>query len=78
MLDLPVALGLAHAEPGSYQVLGQVAVDHGLAAALPNHSPNLEIVNSAIRGLQADGTIDQLQSRWLGNPGNVPLIRTHP
>jgi polar amino acid transport system substrate-binding protein len=78
MLDLPVAMGLARLEPGSYRVLGQVAVNHGLAAALPDHSPNLEIVDSAIRGLQADGTIDQLQSRWLGDPGNVPLIRTQP
>jgi len=45
--------------------------------ALPNGSRNLEIVDSAVRALQADGTIDRLVSRWLGkSPDDVPLILT--
>jgi len=78
LLDLPVALGLARREPAVFEVLGQLDGDHeGLAAALPDGSPNREIVDSAIRSLQADGTIDRLVSRWLGDSeDNVPLILT--
>jgi ABC-type amino acid transport substrate-binding protein len=44
---------------------------------LPEGSPNHEIVDSAIHRLQADGTIDDLVSRWLGrDEQDVPLIRT--
>jgi polar amino acid transport system substrate-binding protein len=77
MLDLPVAAGLAHADPGRFHVIGQLSGGEGLAVALPDGSPNLEIVDSAIRALQADGTIDHLQTRWLGEGlEDVPLILT--
>jgi polar amino acid transport system substrate-binding protein len=76
LLDLPVALGLAKAEPGSFQVLGQLPGGEGLAVALPHGSSNEQIVDSAIRHFQADGTIDRLATQWLGNEQDVPLIRT--
>jgi polar amino acid transport system substrate-binding protein len=77
LLDLPVALGLARSEARRFHVLGQLSGGEGLAAALPDHSHNREIVDSAIRHLHADGTIDELVSRWLGRRvGDVPLIRT--
>jgi ABC-type amino acid transport substrate-binding protein len=76
LLDLPVALGLARDDPVMFQVLGQLSGGEGLAAALPDGSSNLEVVDSAIRFLQADGTIDKLVARWLGtNEEDVPLIR---
>jgi polar amino acid transport system substrate-binding protein len=77
LLDLPVALGLARAEPARFHVVGQLGGGEGLAAALPDGSGNVEIVDSAIRALQADGTIDRIVRRWLGESGqDVPLIRT--
>lgn len=77
LLDLPVALGLARFNPKLFHVLGQLSGGEGLAAALPRGSHNEEIVDSAIRSLQADGTISRLTSRWLGeNEQDVPLIRT--
>jgi polar amino acid transport system substrate-binding protein len=77
MLDLPVALGLARANPQRFHVLGQLDGGEGLAVALPHGSANTEIVDSAVRALTADGTIDKLSSRWLGeSQNNVPLIRT--
>jgi len=77
MLDLPVALGLARAEPARVHVIGQLSGGEGLAAALPEGSSNLEIVDSAIHSLQADGTIDDLVLRWLGeSEEDVPLIAT--
>jgi polar amino acid transport system substrate-binding protein len=76
MLDLPVALGLAHDDPRLH-VLGQLDGEADLAAALPEGSPNREIVDSAIRALASDGTIDDLSSRWLGTSADdVPLILT--
>jgi polar amino acid transport system substrate-binding protein len=75
LLDLPVALGLAR--DGRYEVLGQLDGGEGLAAALPKGSPNVEIVDSAIRHLQSDGTIARLTSDWLGKSfDDVPLILT--
>jgi ABC-type amino acid transport substrate-binding protein len=77
LLDLPVALGLARAEPGSFHVPAQLDGDQGLAAALPDGSPNREVVDSAIRALTADGTIGRLESRWLGEGElDVPLVLT--
>jgi polar amino acid transport system substrate-binding protein len=77
LLDLPVALGLAHDEARRFHVLGQLDGGEDLAAALPNGSTNREIVDSAIRSLEADGTIDRLVSRWLGeSEEDVPLILT--
>jgi polar amino acid transport system substrate-binding protein len=77
LLDLPVALGLARDEPALFHVIGQLSGEEGLAAILPNGSHNREIVDSAIRHFQADGTIDELVDRWLGRSvEDVPLIRT--
>jgi polar amino acid transport system substrate-binding protein len=77
LLDLPVALGIARADPRQYHVIGQLDNDNDLSAVLPNGSDNLEVVDSAIRALTANGTIDRLESRWLGeSEGNVPLILT--
>jgi polar amino acid transport system substrate-binding protein len=77
LLDLPVALGLARSEPQRFHVLGQLSGGEELAAVLPHGSSNVEIVDSAIRSLEADGTIGRLTSRWLGTSfDNVPLILT--
>jgi polar amino acid transport system substrate-binding protein len=77
MLDLPVAAGYAHDDPGRFHVIGQLSGGEGLAVALPKDSPNSEIVDSGIRALQADGTIDHLQTRWLGEGlDDIPLILT--
>ncbi len=77
MLDLPVAEGLARSDPDRFHVLGQLDADEGLAAALPQGSHNVEVIDSAIRSLNADGTIHDLVRRWLGKDQNdVPLILT--
>jgi ABC-type amino acid transport substrate-binding protein len=77
LLDLPVALGLAQADPLRLHVVAQPSGGEGLAVALPKGSPNEQIVDSAIRAFLADGVIDKLTSRWLGgNEDNVPLVRT--
>jgi polar amino acid transport system substrate-binding protein len=76
LLDLPVALGLARADPQQFHVLGQLSGGESIAAVLPKGSPNLDIVDSSIRALTANGTISRLSSKWLGSQADVPLIRS--
>jgi polar amino acid transport system substrate-binding protein len=76
MLDLPVALGLARADPRLFHVLGQLNGGESLAAVLPKGSTNLTIVDSSIRALTANGTISSLSSKWLGRQADVRLIRS--
>jgi polar amino acid transport system substrate-binding protein len=76
LLDLPVALGLARADPQQLHVLGQLSGGESIAAVLPKGSPNLDIVDSSIRALTANGSISDLSSKWLGSQADVPLIRS--
>jgi polar amino acid transport system substrate-binding protein len=81
MLDLPVALSYARASPGTYAVAAQLPSEDVLGAALPKGSENLEAVDSAMRALTADGTIEDLGHEWLdaelqeGGAEDVPVLR---
>jgi polar amino acid transport system substrate-binding protein len=82
LLDLPVALAYARESPRKYAVAAQLPSEAVLGAALPSGSENTEAVDSALRGLQAEGEIDRLGHRWLhanieeGGAEDVPVLRT--
>ncbi len=82
LLDLPVALAYARESPRKYAVVAQLPSEAVLGAALPSGSDNMEAVDSALRGLKADGEIDRLGQRWLhadieeGGAEDVPVLRT--
>jgi ABC-type amino acid transport substrate-binding protein len=82
LLDLPVALAYARESPRKYAVAAQLPSEAGLGAALPSGSENTEALDSAIRGLTAEGEIDRLAHRWLhadyeeGGVKDVPVLRT--
>jgi polar amino acid transport system substrate-binding protein len=82
LLDLPVALAYARESPRKYAVAAQLPSEAELGAALPSGSENAEAVDSAIRGLSAEGEIDRLAHRWLhadyeeGGVKDVPVLRT--
>ncbi len=82
MLDLPVALAYARESPHTYAVAAQLPSEDVLAAALPKGSENLEAVDSAMRALSVDGTIEGLGREWLhtdlqdGRAEEVPVLRT--
>ena len=84
MLDLPVALAYERESPAAYEVVAQLAGEAELGAALPQGSSNAEAVDSAIRGLGAEGAIDRLAHRWLhddieeGAASDIPVLRTEP
>jgi ABC-type amino acid transport substrate-binding protein len=81
MLDLPVALAYARESPHEYELAGQLPSEAVLGAALPQGSENLEAVDSAIRGLKAEGAIDRLGHQWLaadieeGGAEDIPVLR---
>lgn len=80
MFDLPAAEAIAHADP-HFAVAAQLAETEPIAAALPEGSSNVDAVSSALRQMQADGTIDDLAQQWIGisikdATNNVPLLRT--
>jgi polar amino acid transport system substrate-binding protein len=81
MLDLPVALAYERESPAAYKVVAQLASEAELGAALPQGSSNAEAVDSAIRGLSAEGAIDRLARRWLhgdieeGGAADIPELR---
>ncbi len=82
MLDLPVALAYEREAPRIYAVAAQLPSEAELGVALPSGSDNVEAVDSAIRGLKAEGEIDRLAHRWLdsgieeGGAEDVPVLRT--
>jgi polar amino acid transport system substrate-binding protein len=81
LLDLPTALATADASDGALAVAAQLPGEEVLAAALPEGSPNVDAVDSALRALRADGTLDDLAARWLGTETtsgdpDVRLVRT--
>lgn len=82
MLDLPVALSYARESPHAYAVAAQLPSEDVLGIALPKGSANLEAVNSALRALESDGTIERLGHEWLhasvqeGQAEAVPVLRT--
>ena len=80
MFDLPAAEAIAHDDP-HLTVAARLANTEPIAAALPKGSNNVDAVSSALRAMQADGTIDSLAQRWLGisiaaATNDVPLLRT--
>ncbi len=83
MLDLPVALAYVREAPSVYAVAAQLPSEDMLAAALPKGSENVEAVDSALRGLMADGTIERMGRKWLhtelseGKAEHVPVLRTN-
>jgi ABC-type amino acid transport substrate-binding protein len=80
MFDLPAAEAIAKADP-RLEVAAKLSNTEPIAIALPKGSANVEAVSSAVRAMLADGTLDELAERWLGEPieageGSVPLLRT--
>lgn len=84
LLDAPVAAVLAARSDGRLTVPARFDTGGTWAVALPPGSDDVEAVDSALRALLADGTVDELARRRLGTGTSggrrtdldVPLIRT--
>lgn len=80
MFDLPAAEAIVHNDD-RLAIAARLSSTEPIAAALPDGSDNLDAVGSALRAMEADGTIDGLSEEWLGTSisdsmKGVPLLRT--
>lgn len=81
MFDLPLAVAIAAQSGGRLAAVAQLPEKEPIAVALPPGSDNVQAVDSAIRALAADGTIEALLRRWVGDEAAdaetaIPLLRT--
>lgn len=81
LFDFPLGVAFAQESGGALHVAAQLEQPEQIAAALPQGSGNVQAVSSAIRALGADGTINQLEQKWLGpaassNGQNIPLLES--
>jgi ABC-type amino acid transport substrate-binding protein len=77
-MDLPNALARTNGS-STLTVPAQFASRDQYGAMLPNHSKNTEAVSAAIRGFAVDGTLEDLEDRWLvpafgREPSGIPII----
>jgi len=79
VVDLPTAFYLAGAVLDDGKVVGQFpdssAGGDQLAYVLPKGSPLTASVSDAIDALRADGTLEQLQTKWLADAANAPVLK---
>ena len=62
------------------EVLARFINDEQYGIALPLDSSNVEVVDAALRGLESDGSLDDLAEQWLepvfaADPDDIPVIR---
>jgi ABC-type amino acid transport substrate-binding protein len=81
LFDFPLGVALATESGGALHAAAQLEQPERIAAALPAGSDNVQAVSSAIRALIANGSIDQLEQRWLGpaassNGEDIPLLQS--
>ncbi|MBK5109902.1 MAG: amino acid ABC transporter substrate-binding protein [Thermoleophilia bacterium] len=80
MFDLPAAQAIVN-DDDRLAIASKLSSAEPIAAALPEGSSNVDAVSSALRAMEADGTIDRLSEQWLGtsltdSENDVPLLRT--
>jgi polar amino acid transport system substrate-binding protein len=80
LFDLPLAVATAEASEGTLEAVAQLPTPEDLSVALPPGSPNRQAVDSAIRALTEDGTIEGLLKEWVGPEAaedeQIPLLHT--
>lgn len=79
VVDLPTAFYLAGAVLDDGKVVGQLpdssAGGDELAYVLPKDSALTTPVTEAVDALRADGTLDELQQKWLGGTAAAPVLK---
>lgn len=76
--DLSIVLGAASKSGGKLAVVGQIETNEAYGVMLPKGSPNTEVVNTILRELKADGTLDKLSAAYLTeaygvDPASIPV-----
>lgn len=77
-MDLPTGLYLAAAELDGGVVVGQFADTAGgddFGLVLPKGSPMTDPVTAAVDALREAGTLEQLETEWLSDSIDVPVLQ---
>ena len=74
ILDLPTAYFEATIGTPNGHLVGQFEPIHQLGLLFEEGNPLVECVNAALAEIEADGTLQELQDRWLANYQKVPVI----
>jgi len=78
VVDLPTALYLTSAELDNGVIVGQLSSSSGgddFGILLPKGSSLTAPVSAAIDALRADGTLAQIQQKWLSDSISVPVLQ---
>ncbi len=80
LLDLPTALILTK-NRNDLEAISRFDQTEDYGIVLPNDSDNVEAVNKQLASMRSDGTIQDLDDRWLEpafakDPGDLPVIQT--
>jgi polar amino acid transport system substrate-binding protein len=75
VVDFPTALYMANVQLDNGKVVGRLPAGEGeyFGVVLEKDSSLTECVNEAIATLRSDGTIDQLEQKWLA--GGAPVLQ---
>src|SRR5918992_87342 len=76
VIDLPTAFFLTAAQVPSAKIVGQFEAPGGDAwgALLEKDSPLTDCVSKAIEELESDGTLAELEQRWMGSAAGAPEL----
>ena len=76
VIDLPTAFFLTAAQVPSAKIVGQFEAPGGDAwgALLEKDSPLTDCVSKAIEELESDGTLAELEERWMGSAAGAPEL----
>jgi polar amino acid transport system substrate-binding protein len=80
LLDTVEVLAEAKQADGALQVVGQYRTGGVYGALLPKGSPNLRIVNTLLRQMEANGTLQHLDANYLvpefgKDPATIPYLQ---
>ncbi|GAA4177079.1 ABC transporter substrate-binding protein [Gryllotalpicola koreensis] len=80
VVDLPTGFYITGAELDDGKIIGQLPAVKGdtgdqFGIVLPKGSKLTKKVSDAVDALQKDGTLAQLEQKWLNSQGNAPLLK---
>ena len=74
IIDLPIAAGLVSENPDDLVVIGQFVTNENWGIVFEDGSELVPHVNDVLAEMREDGTLDELQAKWLPGAANVPVI----
>lgn len=75
IIDLPVAAGLVAENPDDLTVVGQFITNEKWGIVFEEGSPMVDPVNQVLQEMIDDGTLAELQEKWLPGTTDVPVLK---